>query len=108
MARIRRLVRAHPHDRELQRLLHALLTSISADRVDEAEVKAVLEQACKSAHATRMHTPRSMLCLRASGSSAHCSCRIQLRRAFDSGAAVQSPFLIRCGSLFMQMESRCQ
>ena len=28
MARIRRLVREHPHDRELQRLLHHLLTTM--------------------------------------------------------------------------------
>jgi len=44
MARIRRLVREHPHDRELQRLLHHLLTTMSSDRVDEAAVGAVLEQ----------------------------------------------------------------
>ena len=41
MARIRRLVREHPHDRELQRLLHHLLTTMSSDRVDEAAVGAV-------------------------------------------------------------------
>jgi hypothetical protein len=38
MARIRRLVRENPNDRELQRLLHTLLTSMSSERVDEGEV----------------------------------------------------------------------
>ena len=44
MARIRRLVRENPNDRELQRLLHTLLTSMSADRIDEAAVRSVLAQ----------------------------------------------------------------
>ena len=44
MARIRRLVRENPNDRELQRLLHTLLTSMSSDRIDEAEVNGVLAQ----------------------------------------------------------------
>ena len=44
MARIRRLVRENPNDRELQRLLHTLLTSMSSERVDEGEVNSVLAQ----------------------------------------------------------------
>ena len=44
MARIRRLVREHPNDRELQRLLHTLLTSMSSDRLNEEAVYAVLSK----------------------------------------------------------------
>lgn len=44
MARIRRLVREHPQDRELQRLLHSLLTSMASDSIDEAEVATLLSR----------------------------------------------------------------
>ena len=44
MARIRRLVRDHPTDRELQRLLHTLLTSMSSDKVDEEAIYRVLSE----------------------------------------------------------------
>ena len=57
MARIRRLVRENPNDRELQRLLHTLLTSMSADRIDEAAVRSVLAQMEERSHASK--TPLS-------------------------------------------------
>ena len=44
MARIRRLVRENPNDRELQRLLHSLLTSMSSDKVNEAAIMNALAQ----------------------------------------------------------------
>jgi hypothetical protein len=44
LARIRRLVRENPNDRELQRLLHTLLTSMSADKLDETAISQVLKQ----------------------------------------------------------------
>ena len=44
MARIRRLVRENPNDRELQRLLHTLLTSMSSDKIDTEAVRDVLAQ----------------------------------------------------------------
>lgn len=50
--RIRRLVRENPNDRELQRLLHTLLTSMSADRIDEAAIRSVLSQ-MERAHAAK-------------------------------------------------------
>ena len=53
MARIRRLVREHPNDREMQRMLHALLTSISSDGVDEAGVSRILTQV--GCHERRVH-----------------------------------------------------
>jgi hypothetical protein len=52
MARIRRLVRDNPNDRELQRLLHTLLTSMSAERIDEAAIRSVLSQ-MERAHSTK-------------------------------------------------------
>ena len=53
MARIRRLVRENPNDRELQRLLHTLLTSMSADRIDEAATRSVLNQMEERARAAK-------------------------------------------------------
>ena len=44
MARIRRLVRENPSDRELQRLLHTLLTSMSAEKINEDDVHSILAQ----------------------------------------------------------------
>ena len=61
MARIRRLVRENPNDRELQRLLHTLLTSMSSDRIDEGEVHKVLQQMeqRKGARTRDSHDPLS-------------------------------------------------
>ena len=42
MARIRRLVRDHPNDRELQRLLHTLLTGMSSERIDVKQIVGAL------------------------------------------------------------------
>ena len=71
MARIRRLVREQPNDRELQRLLHTLLTSMSADRIDEKSISTILARVCDarapqhhpiSRHCRSPHTQMEMRC----------------------------------------------
>ena len=84
MARIRRLVRENPNDRELQRLLHTLLTSMSSERVDEGEVNSVLAQ---------MEQRKSRQSLEPQKSPQLTGCLNGLRALGDSreGRAVASP-----------------
>jgi len=84
MARIRRLVRENPNDRELQRLLHTLLTSMSSERVDEGEVNSVLAQ---------MEQRKSRQSLEPQKSPPLTGCLNGLRALGDSreGRAVASP-----------------
>ena len=58
MARIRRLVRENPNDRELQRLLHSMLTSMTTDKIDEAEVHGVLTRMEQRKDRTAGTTPQ--------------------------------------------------
>ena len=63
LARIRRLVRENPNDRELQRLLHTLLTSMSAEKLDEEAISRVLlqmEQRCPTASSPASRPTRSV------------------------------------------------
>ena len=63
MARIRRLVRENPNDRELQRLLHHLLTSLSSDKIDASSVRNVLlqmEERSKAARALAAASPATV------------------------------------------------
>jgi hypothetical protein len=63
LARIRRLVREKPNDRELQRLLHTLLTSMSAEKLDEEAISRVLlqmEQRCPTASSPTSRPTRSV------------------------------------------------
>ena len=63
LARIRRLVRENPNDRELQRLLHTLLTSMSAEKLDEEAISRVLlqmEQRCPTGSSPASRSTRPM------------------------------------------------
>ena len=63
LARIRRLVRENPNDRELQRLLHTLLTSMSAEKLDEEAISRVLlqmEQRCPTGSSPASRPTRSV------------------------------------------------